>query len=334
MNLQKITSRFGLLLFITIVSSCAQQLNNTPLPSPVISTTPIIATIATRTATLTLTPSPTSTPFPTTPTDVPTLPVEDARQHLLAILENNNDCRLPCLWGITPGRSNYLDARSVLIPFSSLSDAVVFDWSYPGGGISPQYIEDSYRLNTSISYLYGENDIVYRMRFRILEEELSQDEYGNQLTTPIYGSPEFIRRTEYYSLSHLMSEQGVPASVMISTEFTFESNRKSFLIYIVVLYPNRGIWAKYTTWVDKNGVGSNFKTCPVNARIEMELYPSGNPDSFYTLLDETNWGITKAGYKTLEEATSMSVEEFYQTFRQPNDKCIETPSGLWPTPER
>lgn len=54
MNLKKIISRFGLLLFITIVSSCAQQLNNTPLSSQVIPTTPIITTIATKTATSTV----------------------------------------------------------------------------------------------------------------------------------------------------------------------------------------------------------------------------------------------------------------------------------------
>jgi len=38
-------------------------------------------------------------------------------------------------------------------------------------------------------------------------------------------------------------------------------------------------------------------------------------------------------YKPIEKATSMTLKQFYDTFRQPTDKCIETPAKLWPTPE-
>jgi len=38
-------------------------------------------------------------------------------------------------------------------------------------------------------------------------------------------------------------------------------------------------------------------------------------------------------WKPIEEATNMSLEEFYQAFREPTDKCIETSAKLWPTPE-
>jgi len=35
----------------------------------------------------------------------------------------------------------------------------------------------------------------------------------------------------------------------------------------------------------------------------------------------------------LEEATGMTVETFYETYRDPaNDPCIETPRDLWPDP--
>jgi hypothetical protein len=252
---------------------------------------------------------------------------------LLSLLANNGNCRLPCLWGITPGKSNYKEARGILMPLSSLAETVVFDWLYPGGGISPQYIEGDFRLNSSVSYLYNDDGIVSAVYFESLEEELSKDEYGNQLTTPIYGSPEFIQRVEYYSLSHLLSEQGIPTSVMISRELTYENNRRSFLINIAVLYPNQGIWAQYTTWMAENEVGSSMRSCPINARIEMYLTPTENPDSYYALLDKTDWGTTKVGYRPLEEVTSMSVDEFYETFRNPTDQCIEMPTNLWPTPE-
>ncbi len=333
---QKFASWFVSLLFIAIVSGCAKPIQGTPTLFPVIPTASVTSTIAPKTATLTLAPSATRTRIPATPTDVPALPVEDARQHLLDLLANNGNCQLPCLWGIMPGKSNFQNAKIILMPLSGIAEEASFEPFHGilGGTINPQYVEGEVRLNSVLSYLYDESGIVNRVFFRVLKEELSQDEYGNQLTTPIYGSPEFIQRVEYYSLSHLMSEQGIPTSVMISRELTYENNRWSFLINIVVLYPNQGIWAKYTTWMDKNEVGSGIRSCPVNARIEMNLYSPRNPDSFYALLDKTDWGVTKVGYKPLEEATSMSVEQFYETFRQPTDKCIETPSGLWPTPER
>lgn len=332
MKIQKIVSWFGSLFFVAIVSGCAQPVQGTPTLTLGLPTIPVTMTIAAETITPTLTSSPTGTPIPATPTDVPTLPAEDAHQRLLALLANNNDCSLPCLWGITPGKSSFLEARSILLPLRDIAETAYFDPASPDS-ISPLIVENNQRLYTDIAYLYNANDVITLMRFRALEEELSQDEYGNQLTTPIYGSPEFIQRIEYYSLSHLLSEQGIPTSVMISRELTYENNRRSFLINIVVLYPNQGIWAKYTTWMDENAVGSNIRSCPVNARVEMNLTPTGNPESFYTLLDRTDWGVTKGEYKPLDEATSMSVEEFYQTFSQPTDKCIETPANLWPTPE-
>jgi len=335
MNIQKIVSWFGSLLFVAIVSGCAQPVRNTPTLSPIIQTSPITGTIDAKTATLMLTPLATNTPIPSTPTDVPTLPAEDARQRLLALLANNNNCRLPCFWGITPGKSHYREARSILLPLSGLAETVLFDLSYPGDGISLQYIEGDFRLNSSVSYLYDKDGIVSRVRFRVLEQQLSKDKYGDTIKTPIYGLPEFIQRVEYYSLSHLLSEQGIPTSVMIST---VGPNIRSYIgvinVDLVLLYPDQGIWAHYVTSVDEGNVGNNVKICPIEAHIEMDLYPPGNPDSFYALLDKTDWGVTKAMYKPLNEATSMSVEEFYETFRNPTNQCIETPANIWPTPER
>ena len=332
MKIQKIASWFGSLLFMAIVSGCAQPFHSTATLSPVTPTATTTVTIATKTATPTLPPSPTSTPIPATPTDIPALPVEEARQRLLGLLANNGNCQLPCLWGITPGKSTSLDARSILLPLRGIAETAYLDPASPES-ISPFYLEDSQRLYTRLIYLYSDDSIINLIGFEVLEQQLSKDEYGNQLTTPIYGSPEFLQRVEYYSLSNLLSEQGIPASVMISRELTYENNRRSFLIDIAVLYPNQGIWAQYTTWMAENEVGNSMRSCPINARIEMFLTSTGNPDSFYRLLDKTDWGTTKIGYRPLEEVTSMSVDEFYETFRNPTDQCIETPTNIWPTPQ-
>ena len=79
--------------------------------------------------------------------------------------------------------------------------------------------------------------------------------------------------------------------------------------------------------------GSNVRGCPLNAHVEMELYPAGHADAFFERLKATDWAVKLNSYKPLEEVSSLSLEEFDETFSQPTDKCIETPANLWPIPE-
>jgi hypothetical protein len=316
----------GLMLFVMLANGCTYSINNPVKPS------------FTSSPTATLTPIPISTPFLSpTPTVIPTLPVEDARKKWWDLLATNGGCQLPCLWGITPGMSTYQEAQNILTPLSSMAE-VYFDSSYPGGGISPLYAEGEFNFNTPVSYLYEDNGVISHIAFEAFEEEVIKDPRdlsGESWLSrrPIYGLPTFIKRVEYYSLSQLLSEQGIPTSVMIASSGPSINRGGSIDFDITILYPNQGIWAEYTTLTNESDVGSVIKSCPVNAHIKMELYPPGNPDSFYALLDKTDWGITKNSYKPLEEATSMSMEKFYKTFRNPTNKCIETPTKIWPTPE-
>ena len=100
---------------------------------------------------------------------------------------------------------------------------------------------------------------------------------------------------------------------------------------ILLLYPDQGILVNYKTQMQLHG--TNVVGCPTNAYVRMELYPPGQPDSFFEGLKRTDWALKMTGYKPVEETTSMSLQEFYNTFRTPTDKCIETPANLWPTPE-
>jgi hypothetical protein len=341
MKMPEIHKWFSLLLFISIVAtSCSLLTENTTTPTletPTLvigSVSPSKAVIGNSTPISTPIDEVTSTPL-STMTVVPTLSVEDARKRFLDLLSTNGSCRLPCLWGIAPGTSNYLEARNILIPLSSIAETAYFDTPYPEDDISPLYVEDDLRLNARVLYLYGSDGVISLITFRVLEEQVTTDSNGNWISRqPIFGLPSFMERTEHYSLSHLLSEQGVPASVMIASSGLSINRDRSIRTRLAIFYPDQGIWAQYTTLVNEKEVRSSIISCPINAHIEMVLSPPGNPDSFFSLLDKTDWGITKNSYKPLEEATSMSVEEFYETFRNPTDRCIETPVNIWPTPER
>lgn len=332
MRIQKVSRWSGLLLFITVVAGCSQLTESKATSSPAASVVTVSSALPTDTMPPTLTSAATDTPTQSfTPTVVPTLSVEDARKRLLELLATNGDCRLPCLWGITPGKSYYLEARNILMPLSGIAETAHFDSSSPVDDISPLYVERESRLNNRVAYLYSDDGVVSRIGFRAIEQQLSKDEYGNTIATPIFDSPTFAKRTEYYSLSHVLTEQGIPDSVMIS--FYLPSDNPTFAggFEIALLYPEQGIWVHYT--MPLYSQSGTQRGCPASAHVEMDLYPSGNPEAFYLLLEETDWARMKHGYKPVEEATSMSLEQFYETFRNPTDQCIETPTNLWPTPE-
>jgi len=73
--------------------------------------------------------------------------------------------------------------------------------------------------------------------------------------------------------------------------------------------------------------------------LELELSPTGDPDSFVKNLAQTKWAnlwplpADNPNWKPIEKATSMTLEQFYETFRKPTNKRIETPAKLLPIPE-
>ena len=154
MKIQKASQWFSLLFFVTVVAGCTRSTESTKTSS---ATAPVLLASASPTETMppTLMPTAASTPTPAfTPTTIPTLPAEDARKRLLELLATNGDCRLPCLWGIVPGKSANQEARNILMPLSSISAAELtyFDPARVRGillgTISPLYIEGELRLNT------------------------------------------------------------------------------------------------------------------------------------------------------------------------------------------
>jgi hypothetical protein len=355
MKMQKSTLLFSLLFLLAMLAGCVPSPERLITPSPVVTSPPLRSLTPTETmlpsitasATSTITPSSTPTFIPTLPTStpsiIPTLPADDARQRLLDLLANNGACEIPCVWGITPGKSSYLEGRSILMPLMGIAEVADFTPKYHGDVITPLYIEDNSRLNTSVvdrlnttvDYLYGNDGIVSHIHFEALEEEVTYDSNGNWTTKrPIVDSATFEKRVAYYSLAHVLTEQGMPASVMI--RFTGERLYHEYAggLNIALLYPDQGIWVNYE--IPMENLGATKRGCPNGmAHVELELYPPGNHSSFYSQLDKTDWGTIKDSYKPIEEVTGMSVEKFYEIFRNPTaNQCLETAANIWPTPIR
>lgn len=325
MMLQKKYSFLVMLLVALLVVGCVES-NHITVPSP--------WEAPTDGSTSTLMPVITSTPTSfLTPTGVPTLALDEARIRLLSFLGNNGNCRLPCLWGITPGTSSSQNAQVILAPLSGLSDFTVLNSE--SGKISPNYIEEGdLTISIRVGYLANsDNYIVSRISFDA--RALKAISFGFE---DVFDSTIFGDQVPAYLLPHILSEQGIPAAVLISTLAEHPTRGVQAGFDMLLFYPDQGILVHYTTsWQISTG---NVLGCFSNAHVALELFPSGRGYSFSEFLAPTEWAdmwpvpIDNPYWRPIETATSMSLEEFYQTFRQPTDQCIETPASLWPVPER
>ncbi len=312
------------LLLVMLVVSCAEPTRNLETLQP---TSIIVSTRTMTTPTLTLTPTIAPTNIPVA---IPTLSEAQARTQLLDLLADNDGCRLPCLWGILPGKTTNMEAQTILLPFSSISISTYLSDNSPGS-VWLTYNENDLRTSIKLSYLFDSNGVISRIAFQAEESKKLTDGY-----LPIYDSKTFGERLRPYMLAGILSELGKPASVMIHTYGKQIKGSGGF--EIVLLYPDQGIFVHYTTQMET--VGINVRGCPANAQVELELYPPGDANAFAKSLAQTDWAafvqtepINDEHWKPIDNATSMPLEQFYETFRQLTDKCIETPLKGWYVPE-
>jgi hypothetical protein len=349
MKLPKFISLIFLLLLIILNGGCGKVDMEEVTPYTDVSTT-IPTKLATSTTTSSNTPIKTiysakSTPtlartpmltpslLPThtiQPIIIPTLTIEDANLRLQELLDNNGGCLLPCLWGITPGLNSSKDAMNILKPLKSISDLTYFDpWN---GTIAIQNNVGELKISTSIAYLTNsDNEIINRISFDSWVNKKMTEETG---VVGVFDSNVFGEQLNQYILPQVLSTYGRPSSVMITTLAEPPPKERGGDIgyfRIILIYPDLGIMVNYIT--DIHVVGENVVGCPANAHIKLELYPSGQGDTFINNLDPSWQEDIQNNYKPLEEVTSLSIDEFYQLFRQPTEECLVTPSILWPLME-
>jgi hypothetical protein len=301
------------------VSTSIISIDRTPTPFQEQSATPSL--LPEQTSTPTVTPSPTDGP-----TLIPTLPADDANRALLELLTDNGGCRLPCFWGITPGKNSFQEAVGILMPLSGISDFT--DFSPGPGNIDPVYTKGDLFIRTSVRFLmYPKSEIVRKIVYTAGSFLKFQDESfaRGYSYSELFDISSFSKTAAIYMLPGILSEYGRPGSVFLLTYGGPPGDYKYNYFEIVLLYPDQGILVRYIT--QKRMVGDNILGCMANARVEFELVPSGNGDAFMDLISPT-WKDVLSHYKPVKELTSMSVDDFYQAFRQPTDKCITIPNRL------
>jgi hypothetical protein len=325
----------GILLITTTSGGCVMIVESPELSvSPVQQLSPTTsAGITTQkpTATSTLPRMPTHTTTMTSTMPIaPTLPTEEANIRLHELLSNNGNCRLPCLWGITPGVSTDQNALDTFAPLRSIS---VY-WNY--SSYSNYYIGDleiHYPVDNINYYYYrvsfvSERNIIASVGFEALVIKEDNGDFG---PFSIYNSQEFGETTRLFSLANILSEYGVPDSIYLSTIIDPAPAPLDYSTPFewILLYPDQGIFVKYTMKMQLDG--EHVIGCPANAAIDLnvnlrgerKLSPNGIPPT---------WARNFPPYKSIDEVANMSNEQFHQIFSKAPDQCLVTLTNEWPVP--
>ena len=269
---------------------------NTSPASPTESATPI--PIAVPRATATRTPAATST---VTPTRVPTLALEQAQAVVLELLRTNGNCELPCWWGLVPGQTTWDEVLALLEPIASriaqygLADvapnrAEVFFLTLPKEVSSP-YIELDFAM---------QNGVVQRIQ------------------VSGFKSPD-------YQLPQLLSAYGQPSEVWIHTEGFSPEAYRSF--GLVLLYTQRSILVSYST--EGELADSTIQGC-FQGNPSLWLWHGDRLLTFTEAVELFSWDVQNVLYLPLSDATGMTVDMFYQSFKDEQVVCLQTPKNLWP----
>ncbi len=301
----------GLTILIIICTSCGSPsreviktvtISPSPKPSLVPSIIPSKTISISQKPTATLSPSPKLTIMPTW-TPIPTLEPTVALSYLTDLLQNNKGCKLPCWWGITPGKTTWVEANQFLESFTLYSYGIRGD---PNGYQVAEFLMPFPADMGTIPYPFGiRNGII---------EDIFNIYFGNL--------------TKSYNLVEILITYGQPDDILVSAYY--EPRYSEYMTEIAVFYLQQGILVEYFD-SDGNTNGDVITKCPQKATYPwLALWaPSLEltiDEAASRYLDIRNW----PPYRTLFDATGMDVETFYQTFKDPNnEKCLELSTSDW-----
>lgn len=257
-------------------------------------------------------------------TSIPTLAEENAYPQLIELVQNNADCSLPCLWGITPGISSVSEVLNLLIPFTGVAKFSDLPISVVGGMIFEIPLQDDSHLSLFLSYFPGsENQGINAI---YLSTQAFHNDGDPALDQSFYGSVQYAEILNNYTLPSILSTYGVPAEVLIFIE---PSIPKYFNLRL--LYPRNGIFISYGTFVEEQG--ENYLGCPTNMFISLYLLSpeaSANYQEVLPMIGPDFQNVYPVSdFKPLEEVTNISLEDFYQMFKNPTNICLVTPKAIW-----
>jgi hypothetical protein len=249
----------------------------------------------------------------------PTLTADESKMLVRDLLENNAACRLPCWWGVTPGKTSWQESETLLLhlgatikQFQSESGGNRYGVRLPG---LPELILGFY-----------DNGIPDSKVDRIF---VSGNKGGGQ------DQREFEIFWESYSPKEVMSKYGVPSRILLDTLSTLgntDIGKHGYTLWI--FYDSLGFMIRYGGSIADE---ETFRFCfnlnqGANDIHHIELTLQYKDYAFPLELDDSILGSASARGLHLQDVTGISIEKIHQLFTQVEKPyCLETPHDIWPT---
>ena len=252
---------------------------------------------------------PTRTPHPT---PVPTMTANEEYAFVSEMLRNNGGCRLPCWWGFTPGETAWETTKTF---FTSRGVTI---WDYGGTRDYTVAFDTPGHYESYQSYI-REDGMLDRIDIGAVPP-VGEDGYS------VYGDPQFAEDWKTCMLPQILGAYGPPSQIFLGTGGAPWSP-----FDLLLFYPEKGFLVEYVG-VAEEREGETWRVCPHRVEITLHLWSPERsmnlediPGVVSSHADDETWGPYP-----LEEATGMSIEQFYQTFVQPgNQTCLNVPADLW-----
>jgi hypothetical protein len=316
------------LLIETVVPSPTQQIWTATLENSSTATKKPYTPTSEPTSTATVSVTPTKELA--SPTLVPTLTADEAHSLVLELLSNNGDCLFPCIWGLSPGKTTSYEAGAFVVGFGSISEPHIYDTS---GGTGFDLVQNDMEIIFDISFYHERSEVkmleVHAMGLRQVGNETEgANVFSDSTTDPLL---------QYYTPSQILTNYGKPTRIFVGGFYDDRGqlSKSEWKFSMVMDYAQSGFFVEFLNF--GKGIKETIIGCPSQA-WELTVW-SWSPERNLTLETAVSLGAGGAGgindlnlswFKSIELATSMTLDEFYQKFRDPNNtSCLETPISLW-----
>jgi hypothetical protein len=244
---------------------------------------------------------------------LPTIPPDTVQAFVSELTNDIQNCLLPCFWSIIPGETEWKNVEAFLSTFA-------YDISYGSadGTFSDVPVEDSFIAWMSL-FLPELSNAPFSYAFDV----------QNGVVTMVDAS---ILPVPNSTLPTILNEYGQPTEIWLLTANAPMDDVLGF--YLTLFYAQHHFMLGYGG--DGEVVDGKVHGCLSGEEESFHLV-AWSPEEELTFADTTE-GLHKPLRPViydllLEEATGMSVETFYETFRNANEPvCLETPIELWPNP--
>jgi hypothetical protein len=276
-----------------------------------------IAMLQSPTIQISLPPAQTREP---TITPLATLKSEDAYKTITTLIQAQDQCALPCWFGITPGKSNFDDANNYFSQFSeighialssnklSLSDWVSLGVNFP-----------TYTLTTQVYRASGG-----KVAYFTIDAHISKI----QNEAPVYGDPAYVEMWHGYFLPEIFAKYGMPGKIFLDTTRLQAESTTNYPFVVWIVYPEQGFLLRYEGVNAK--VGNNLRICPLQSDLSIISWRTETSTYERYIKDDMAMG-TSLGPQPLEAVTDFDVASFYDRFKNAwSGICFNNPAAFWP----